>query len=305
MQEATRGTTIKGIKRDQLLRLEFPFPDEIAQENVVLYLDAVSEKGAVYAADVASQTLPKIIQNVPKTVARIEELVARIEEAQELRRRAVEETDALFKSGMKKLFTFHDHDTHAISHLVTMKGGGTPSKLNPYYWEGTIPWISPKDMKKKEMMDSMDHISEIATKESAAKLLDPGAVLIVVRGMILAKNVPSAVLRVPASINQDMKALIPGKIITAEYLCGALWAFNNQILELVAKSTHDTRKLETSKLLNFRIPVPSPDQQQIVICRLNELQAKIDALNRHQAETAAELDALLPAVLERAFRGEL
>jgi type I restriction enzyme S subunit len=38
---------------------------------------------------------------------------------------------------------------------------------------------------------------------------------------------------------------------------------------------------------------------------LDDLQAKLDALKRHQAETAAELDALLPAVLERAFRGEL
>ena len=207
--------------------------------------------------------------------------------------------------GMKKLFTFHDHDTHAISQLVTMKGGGTPSKSNPYYWEGTIPWISPKDMKTKEIMDSMDHISEIAAKESSAKLLDPGAVLIVVRGMILAKNVPSAVLKVSAAINQDMKALIPGKIITAEYLCGALWAFNNQILELVEKSTHDTRKLETSKLLNFRIPVPSPDQQQIVVDRLNELQSKLDALKRHQAETSAELDALMPSILDKAFNGEL
>jgi type I restriction enzyme S subunit len=84
-----------------------------------------------------------------RIVARIEELAARIEEARELRKRAMEETDALFKSGMKKLFTFHDHYTHAISQLVTMKGGGTPSKSNPYYWEGTIPWISPKDMKKK------------------------------------------------------------------------------------------------------------------------------------------------------------
>ncbi len=38
---------------------------------------------------------------------------------------------------------------------------------------------------------------------------------------------------------------------------------------------------------------------------LNDLQAKLDALQRHQAETAAELDVLLPAVLELAFRGEL
>ena len=33
--------------------------------------------------------------------------------------------------------------------------------------------------------------------------------------------------------------------------------------------------------------------------------AEVDALKRLQAETAAELDALLPALLDRAFKGEL
>ena len=123
--------------------------------------------------------------------------------------------------------------------------------------------------------------------------------------MILARMVPIAILKVPAAINQDMKALIPCKDLMPEYLCGALWAFNCQILELVEKSTHDTRKLETSKLLDFKIPVPPPDLQQIVVGRLNKLRSKLDALRRHQAETAAALDALMPAVLEKAFRGEL
>ena len=52
-------------------------------------------------------------------------------------------------------------------------------------------------------------------------------------------------------------------------------------------------------------PSPSPDEQRIIVSWLNNLHSKLDALKRHQAETAAELDALLPAVLELAFRGEL
>ena len=38
---------------------------------------------------------------------------------------------------------------------------------------------------------------------------------------------------------------------------------------------------------------------------MDALQAEVDALKRLQAETAAELDALLPAILDRAFKGEL
>jgi type I restriction enzyme S subunit len=50
---------------------------------------------------------------------------------------------------------------------------------------------------------------------------------------------------------------------------------------------------------------PSMHEQQNIVSYLISLESKLDALRRHQAETAAELDAILPAVLERAFRGEL
>ena len=49
---------------------------------------------------------------------------------------------------------------------------------------------------------------------------------------------------------------------------------------------------------------PLPEQRRIV-AELDALQAEVDALKRLQAETAAELDALLPAILDRAFKGEL
>lgn len=58
----------------------------------------------------------------------------------------------------------------------------------------------------------------------------------------------------------------------------------------------------------MEIPFPtqlSVAQQQRIVARLNDLQAKVDVVKRLQAETQAELDALLPAVLDRAFRGEL
>ena len=112
-------------------------------------------------------------------------------------------------------------------------------------------------MKSHEIHDAIDHISEEATRSSPAKLLNPGSVLIVVRGMILAHTVPSAILRIPATINQDMKALVPRNGLLPEYLCHALWALNQGMLAFVEKSTYDTRKLETPKLLQLAIPIPS------------------------------------------------
>jgi len=51
--------------------------------------------------------------------------------------------------------------------------------------------------------------------------------------------------------------------------------------------------------------VPSLHEQRRIVAYLDDMQMRVDALKWAQAETAAELDALLPAVLDRAFRGEL
>jgi type I restriction enzyme S subunit len=55
----------------------------------------------------------------------------------------------------------------------------------------------------------------------------------------------------------------------------------------------------------FVVPVPPLPDQRRVVAELDALQAEVDALKRLQAETAAELDALLPAILDRAFKGQL
>jgi len=102
-----------------------------------------------------------------------------------------------------------------------------------------------------------------------------------------------------------MKALVPTPELLPEYLCAMLRAYNARILELVEKSTHDTRKLQTAKLLSTKIPVPLVSEQREIVAELDALQAQAESLKRMQVETAVELDALLPAILDRAFKGKL
>lgn len=59
------------------------------------------------------------------------------------------------------------------------------------------------------------------------------------------------------------------------------------------------------QLKAFRVFKPPLPEQRRIVAYLNNLQAKVDALKRLQAETAAELDALLPSILDKAFKGEL
>ena len=56
---------------------------------------------------------------------------------------------------------------------------------------------------------------------------------------------------------------------------------------------------------NIDIALPLPEKQLQIVAYLDDLQARVDELRRLQAETQAALEALLPSVLDRAFRGAL
>lgn len=80
-----------------------------------------------------------------------------------------------------------------------------------------------------------------------------------------------------------------------------------EYIERNAKGTSPTMK-KISQGTVMSIPFPTSvdlTEQRRIVAELDALQAEVVTLKRHQADTAAELDALLPSVLDRAFRGEL
>ena len=240
-------------------------------------------------------------------VVRIDEVAEELDRATALREAASVETRLLDTAAARQVFGMlaDSAPVRSIASLVAIRGGGTPSKSDPSYWHGSIPWITPKDMKVRRITDAIDHISASATVASPAKLLAPGAVLIVTRGMILAHTVPAAVLACNGTINQDMKALIPNGGLDSDYLCAWFWAYNAELLARVERSSHDTRKLETSKLLSVEVPVPSLAVQRRIVTELDSLSALAATMSRAQVQVSRELNALLPAILDRAFSGAL
>jgi type I restriction enzyme, S subunit len=63
--------------------------------------------------------------------------------------------------------------------------------------------------------------------------------------------------------------------------------------------------LNAGKILETSLPLPPISEQRRIVTEVDALQEEVDAVKRLQAETAAELDALLPALLDRAFKGQL
>lgn len=185
--------------------------------------------------------------------------------------------------------------------LFMVLGGATPNKATPKYWEGTTPWVSPKDMKVSYIADAQDHVSESAFIETRLPLIPKNSLLVVVRGMILLHSFPIALTSVPVAINQDMKAFVPFIKDILPYFMLALKGHKNELLNLVAHSTHGTCKLESYKLFSFKFGLPPLAEQERIVAKVEKLMATCDALEAEVAKSRMETDRLMQTILKEAF----
>lgn len=164
-----------------------------------------------------------------------------------------------------------------LRYLVRFLSGGTPDKGNADFWSGgTIPWVSPKDMKVDRINDSEDHITPAALDGSATQFVPLGSVLVVVRGMILAHTLPVAVTTAPVTINQDIKALVCGQRILPEFLHAVLAGQAEWLLSQADSSAHGTKKLETEVLQRFEVPCPPLDLQRRIVATMRVQATSLD-----------------------------
>jgi type I restriction enzyme S subunit len=175
--------------------------------------------------------------------------------------------------------------TVPLGKLGKWTGGGTPSKSKPEYWNGTIPWVCPKDMKRPLIGSSIDTITKAAVDGSSAKAIQKGSLLMVVRGMILARDFPSAIAACEVTINQDMKSLYPDYPETNLYLHLALCAKKADFLDAVERSSHGTCKLLTKDLHAMEIPIPPMAEQGRIVTKVDQLMALVDELETQLAES--------------------
>ena len=274
-------------------------PDKLLPEFLTLYFvsDATQRRLKSIATRAVSQSnisatrlkgFPIPLPPLPeqKKFAHILSTVQRAIEAPE---RIIQTTTELKKALMHKLFTEglrgeaqkqteigpvpESWEVVALSDVCSFQSGGTPSKQNPEFWKGTIPWVSPKDMKRPRLNDVEDHISQEAL-ESGSKLAPSGSVFVVVRGMILAKTVPVALAEVPMAINQDMKAIIPGPKLRSDFLLYALETLRENLFKKVGRSGHGTCTLMGHEVAAFKIPLPDSDTQEEIAAAIQNLERK-------------------------------
>lgn len=191
----------------------------------------------------------------------------------------------------------------SLGELADWRGGGTPTKSRTDFWDvGTIPWISPKDMKSFSISSAEDSITHDALIHSSAKLIPAGSVLVVTRSGILEHTLPVARTEVDVAVNQDMKALTPSDGIDPDFLAYALRRFGEEILKACRKSGTTVASVITGRLKDFRVPIPPSAEQRRVVDVLDaystRLEAAVAALERAQSNLKRHRASILKAACE-------
>jgi type I restriction enzyme S subunit len=286
--------TVSG--REQLVRIS---PGS-AGRNRVLSLKRMSE---------VIVPLPSLIEQ-QRIVARIEELSTQVQKALALRQQAVEETEGLVDSTM--------------NHILSRPASQT--------WEyGTIPEfanINPSRVGQISLTDSdlvsfvpmraVDDINgtiarpEIRTLAEVSKgytWFKDGDVIFA-RITPCMQNGKSAIARGLkngiAFGSTEFHVIRPRSKLTAEWLHAIVRhkAFRDDA-SAHFKGTAGQQRVPQSFLEKKVIPVPSLSEQHSIMAELESLNTKVNELKHMQAETSVELDALLPSLLDQAFKGEL
>ncbi|MDD2736660.1 MAG: restriction endonuclease subunit S [Desulfuromonadaceae bacterium] len=275
-------------------------------------LDADAKGTTGYAAVRPKNLFAAIIPLPPlaeqqRIVARIDELTAKIGEARGLRQQAVAEAEALSRSAVEAVYQglAARFGQSTLSDTCTSITDGDHN--TPQFSDSGIKFIFVGNVSSGKLhFNNSKKVSETYFNS-----LKPHRVP--ARGDILYSAV-GATLGIATVVDTDepfcfqrhIAILKPNrKIVESRYVWHML---NSQtVFEKTWSSTTGTAQptVPLRAIRELPLPLPTISEQRHIVSYLDDLLAKIFELKHLQAETAAELDAMLPSILDKAFKGEL
>lgn len=286
LKKSKIGSAIPHLNKKLFFDLDFPFPPFNEQQRIVKRIESLFSK-----LDAAKEKVEKAMQGSKLR----EKMILRKAVSGELTKKW-RLNNGVSKDAWREI---------SLKECGTWFGGGTPAKGKKEYWDqGTIPWITSKDMKGKRVEDSLLHITQKGVEHSSANYCEKPAVLFVVRSGILRRVFPVCMVNVPFTVNQDLKAVIPEKI-SQSYLYWACTAYEKDIRDACLKSGTTVESIETKKLFSYKIPLPGDEEQRVIVDVIEGLMTKEDDLKKLANHVIEVVKTLKKSILAMAFRGEL
>ena len=241
-----------------------------------------------------------------RVVAQIEELAAQIHEACELRKQAAEEADALLTTARRTLISECSAATVGLEDVCAAIIDNLHS--NPRLSDMGIPCIRSPDvgygtlnLESAQRTDEDEYRRRTVRGEPRA-----GDIVLVREGggtgkcAVVHPNQRFSLGQRVMMLRPNVERILP-RFFLHQLLSPLIQEDQIAALSKGSASPH----LNIGALRRFALKLPPIPEQRRILAELDALQAELDALKRLQAETVTELDALLPSILDRAFKGEL
>lgn len=246
-----------------------------------------------------------------RIVARIEELVAKMTEAFALRQQAIAEVESLVSRAASAAL---DDDRWETGRLGEILAESPRNGLSP---KPQVETAGRPMLRINAVSSSPDCFVdltaykkvEVSDDEARPYVLQHEDVFIVRYNGDLNRVAKAAIFKgeTNAAFPDKLMRLRPDREkMTPDFLVYALGCRRvRQQIEELGKTTAGQIGVSGTDAKSFIVPVPPLPEQYRIMSYLDSFQAKVDALRRLQGETAAELDALLPSILDKAFKGDL
>jgi len=250
------------------------------------------------------------LEEQQRIVARIEELAALTEEARGLRAKAREEAEAL------PFEVLHDFISKGIVKGWALRPLSEVCEVNPsrkgrmnYPDDMQVSFVPMSAVDKATGSIAWPEVRSFSEVKRGYKWFLEGDVIFA-RITPCMQNGKSAIAK--GLVNDvgfgstEFHVIKPGEKVTAEWVHRIVRqpSFRHDA-KATFKGSAGQQRVPRTFLEAYEVPVPSIDEQRRIVAYLDNLQAQVDELAALQEATQAELDALLPSVLDRAFRGEL
>lgn len=199
------------------------------------------------------------------------------------------------------LSEFEEIEKFALSDKAATTSGSTPSRGQKAYWEpAEIPWIKTGEIAFAPISKSEEYVSSLALKECSLKLLPENSVLIAMYGQGKTRG-QSAILKVPATINQACFAILPNDTWEPEFLQLWLMYSYRELRSMSDNRGGNQANLNGDMLNSFEVPAPALDVQKEVVKNLTAALDEIEKLNNAWKAKFDDIKTLPNRLLDIAF----
>ncbi|MBI4648144.1 MAG: restriction endonuclease subunit S [Bacteroidia bacterium] len=187
-----------------------------------------------------------------------------------------------------------------LGEVCKTTSGGTPSRKNPAYFTGSIPWIKSGELNHNIILDSEEKITDEALNTSSAKIFPKGILLIALYGATVGKL---AFLGIDAATNQAVCGIFKNKSIELKFLYYFLFYKRPS---LVNESFGGAQpNISQTILKNLFIPIPPFEEQLSIVSKIEELFSELDKGIEFLKTAQQQLKTYRQTVLKWAFEGKL